>query len=380
MITESKYRLLVETLKSDISGGKYRTGKSFPSIRALIRRFSVSKTTVQRALDELYHQGLISREQGRGTFVTRNVGSRKIGLIIPGVAYSEFFSVLVSAFSRLAQEREYTLLFGDVMAGCHNERVKLAKAFAADLVKQNVAGVIYQPLKSREMSFEINSGILSSFEVSRIPVVLMDTDLVSQPLRSSYDVVSIDNVNAGETLARHLIERGARNIAFHMRPCRIPSVRDRYRGVVLAKAELGCGIKKTWSDVLVCEPDDANAIERYMRRKPRPDAFICENDTAAAVFSKTLEGLGHWIPGDVMVAGFDDVRIAKLTSPTLTTVRQPCEELASVAFERLLARIAAPLMPASIISLQAELVVRESSARGLSSKTTKRRRLANGHK
>ena len=114
-MNETKYKTLIDTLKKDILSGRY-SSRRFPSIRALIRRFSVSKTTVQRAMDELFHQGIISRKQGSGTFVKSRIVARKIGLIVPGVAYSEFFSALVGEFSRIAQEREYTLLFGDVVA------------------------------------------------------------------------------------------------------------------------------------------------------------------------------------------------------------------------------------------------------------------------
>ena len=81
-VNDSKYKVLVETLKNQILGGKYDVAKPFPSVRALIQRFGMSKTTVQRALDELFHLGLISREQGRGTFVTARGSSRKIGLIV----------------------------------------------------------------------------------------------------------------------------------------------------------------------------------------------------------------------------------------------------------------------------------------------------------
>ena len=66
----AKYRKLVETLKGDISSGKYGNGNPFPSVRALIKRYGLSNTTVLHALDDLVRQGLISRKQGCGTFVT----------------------------------------------------------------------------------------------------------------------------------------------------------------------------------------------------------------------------------------------------------------------------------------------------------------------
>ncbi len=145
-MNESKYRTLLETLKKDILGGKYNSGSSFPSIRALVRRHGLSKNTVQHAIDELTHQGLISRTQGRGTFVTREGAQRKLGVIVPRHAYSEIFPRIIGEFSRLAQKGGYTLLFGDVSSKDPVQRAKMAQNLAADFIRQGVAGVLYQPL------------------------------------------------------------------------------------------------------------------------------------------------------------------------------------------------------------------------------------------
>ena len=65
-MSDAKYSALFDTLKREILSGKYPSNKSFPSVRGLIRRFGLSDRTVRHALDELFAQGLISREQGRG--------------------------------------------------------------------------------------------------------------------------------------------------------------------------------------------------------------------------------------------------------------------------------------------------------------------------
>ena len=65
---------------------------------------------------------------------------------------------------------------------------------------------------------------------------------------------------------------------------------------------------------------------------------------------------------DIMVAGFDDVNCATLVSPQLTTLRQPCAQIARHAVEMLIARIAAPDIPPRALFLSAPLVVRESTS------------------
>ena len=71
MANDVKYRVLVDTLKSAILNGRYDLDRPFPSERMLIRKYGHSRITVQHALRELERLGFISRQQGRGTFVTR---------------------------------------------------------------------------------------------------------------------------------------------------------------------------------------------------------------------------------------------------------------------------------------------------------------------
>ena len=75
----------------------------------------------------------------------------------------------------------------------------------------------------------------------------------------------------------------------------------------------------------------------------------------------TLDKLGFSVPKDVMLAGFDDVRCAVTTSPPLTTIHQPCEDIALVAYRALRERILDPSLPPRRMLIPAPLVVRESS-------------------
>lgn len=87
------------------------------------------------------------------------------------------------------------------------------------------------------------------------------------------------------------------------------------------------------------------------------------NDQAAAILAQTLETLGLEIPRDVMLAGFDDVRVARRMDPPLTTIRQPCADLASMAFRTLVERIQNPSLPPREILLTAPLAARASTKR-----------------
>lgn len=240
-MNESKYRTLLETLRKDILGGKYVANQSFPSIRGLVRRYDVSKNTVQHAIDELVHQGLVVRTQGRGTFVTRRGSSRKIGLIVPDTAQTEFFSLIVREVSRLAQKEGYTLLFCEISSRDPDQRAMVAEESAREFVKQGVAGVIFQPIEFLKDSEIITRRILSVFDEATVPVVLCDYDFTKFPERSAYDVVGINNVKAGALMYAHVRSAGAKRIGFLARPYASQSHLDRLNGAVIANKISGGG-------------------------------------------------------------------------------------------------------------------------------------------
>ena len=349
----TKYGALLDTLKNEILSGKYRSNFPFPSVRALISRFKLSDRTVRHALDELYAQGLISRKQGRGTFI-RSV-SRKIGLIVPGIADSEFFQTIVPGLLRSCQAVGYQPVFCEITETAPRERMRQALGFARALVADRVAGVIFQPMVTLAR-VDANAAVAQCLSNGRIPFVLLNTDFVVSPERSAYDVVGIDNVEAGCMVGAHLISCGARRIAFLMWPD-VASVRSRFRGLRLSVLD-----ENVKTRLVEANPSNNTAIARTLRLF-KPDAFVCGNDTAAAVLTQTLARLGRRVPDDVLLAGFDDIRHSTIMTPQLTSVRQPCEDIARIAIARLLLRIANPSEIPQTIRLPAPLVVRASTTR-----------------
>lgn len=362
MTETTKYKSIALSLRQDILGGKYGVGKKLPSIRALMRRLKVSNAAVQHALVELEKEGLIVCRRGAGSFVTRVGASRDIGLITPGIAqFSEFFQPIVTELGRLAAGADYSLLTGEGYPVDPEECEQFVVDQAVRFIRGPVAGVIFQPLERGELSEPKNRRILSAFSKAGIPVVLLDSEALLPPARSAYDLVSIDNNDAAQTLALHMLDAGAHAICFHRVPNLSSNVLKRIQGVMGAVISRG----GSWSaeNVLVAEPSDVGAVRRYLRRHRSVDAIICDCDVTAARLKQTLDLLGVRVPSDVMLGGFDDVRIAPLMSPPLTTMHQPCADLAREAFGRLLSRIHHPdILPVEIL-LSATLVRRASTDR-----------------
>ena len=264
----------------------------------------------------------------------------------------------MSGLSRRCQEAGYGLLFGDAYSDDPVNRAAQAKALAEDFARKRVSGVIFQPIALLDNGQELNAEIMSIFDAAKIPVVLIDNDIVVPPERSRYDLVGINNFEAGRRVGAHLAAAGAKRICFLVHAHRAASVRLRCDGVISAVREA----RRVKVLVLDAEADDAATIRKFIAQS-KPDAFVCGNDKTAARLRQTLARLGRKVPEEIMLAGFDDVQIASVMTPQLTTIRQPCDGIAEAAFAALIERMRNPLLHPREILLPAPLVIRESTQR-----------------
>ena len=352
------YRTIVDELRQAIRSGDC-TQKTFPSETQLMRKYGIGRQTAVRVLNTLQDEGLIVRRKGAGTFLSP-IGRRttgRIGLIIHGSDYCEMFSPVARHVSHLCQKDGISLLFGDVSGLDTRRRVTEVIRLAREFVATGVDGVIFQPIELTREAAKLNQEIMSLFAAAKVPVVLLDSDIVEAPERSGYDLVSVNHFDAGRRMACHLREVGARRIAYLVQKDHAACVQERMLGVKTACEGLALAGKPLWAD-----PEDHVTVGRFLRRE-RPDAIACYNDRQAAVLIKTLAALGKSVPDDLLVAGFDNVNFARLSTPTLTTLGQPCTELAELAYEMLRVRIRTPETPVREVFLTAPLVVRESTMR-----------------
>jgi LacI family transcriptional regulator len=169
--------------------------------------------------------------------------------------------------------------------------------------------------------------------------------------------VGIDNFTAGYLIAEHLLKLNCRKIAFLRRPLAAATVDARITGVREALARHDLHLSTDWLEV--SEPEDARVVGELLQ-KGRPDAIVCANDLTAAQLLRSLDRNGIRVPHDMRVVGFDDAKYATLVGVPLTTIHQPCRDIAITAFHALLERIADPTLPARSLLLTPRLVVRES--------------------
>ena len=349
MAQKPKHREISRQLRADIATGRYGAGKCLPSEPQLVKQFGVSRPTVGRALLDLQAEGLIERRVGSGTYVrataAATVATRQLGLLIPGLGTTEIFGMICGELASLARINEYSLLWGgsahsgqDIDASPEH-----AEEICQQFIARKVCGVFFAPFELLPTQDEANRRLAELLRQAGIPVVLLDRDLQSFPNRSDFDLVGIDNVAAGYLLANHLLKLGCERIYFVARPLSAPTVDARIAGAREALVRRRIELAPDW--VYLGDPADLKFV-RLLAAGKQADAFICANDHTAAVLMRSLESLGIRVPHDVRVVGFDDVKYATLLSVALTTIHQPCRDIAGIAFRTMLQRIAEPALPA----------------------------------
>lgn len=373
---EPKHRHISQELKQAITAGRYAVGTRLPSEAQLVRQHGVSRPTVIRALKDLAAAGLIERRMGSGSFVRRpeaaGSSTRQLGLLIPGLGRTEIFELICGELASVARAQDFSLLWGGSEHPRHDADLSLdqARQICDQFIERRVNGVFFAPFELIPRREEANREIAERLRMAGIPVILIDRDLGPFPKRSDFDLVGLDNMAAGFLLAEHFLKLGCERFAFVARPNSASTVDARIAGARAAIANQGLELPPNW--VNLGDPTDARFVRSLLAGR-RWDALLCANDHTAAELLRTLHREGHRVPEDIRLAGFDNVRYATLLAQPLTTIHQPCREIAVAAMRAMLDRLAEPSLPPRSQLLTPSLVVRETCGAYLKRPKPKRR-------
>jgi GntR family transcriptional regulator of arabinose operon len=347
-----KHTIIFRHLHQEIKRGKFKDGARLPSEVALARRYGASRPTVAQALRELQRLELVERHRGAGTFVkTAPLSAGNLGLLADGLRATEVLEPISVEIARAARAAGWNVVMGAAVADRSPDLI------AREWADRGVSGIFFAPIEHHPVRAGLNKALVNGFRRRGMSVILLDRDLAEFAERSAHDLVAIDDFFAGFELANHLLAQGSRRIVFVARQ-EFPSTTDlRVAGSRAAAAR----VDKAQFEFAVGDPEDAPWLKRVLKNAGA-DAVIASNDATAARLLQTVQGFGWDVPGDVRVAGFDDVGYASLLTPTLTTMRQPCAALGAAAVEAMLGRLRQPDMPARRILLRAELIARKSTA------------------
>jgi DNA-binding LacI/PurR family transcriptional regulator len=166
--------------------------------------------------------------------------------------------------------------------------------------------------------------------------------------------VVLDQRRASELALRHLYQLGHRKIAFMRWECHMSVAKELKLDV---PAELMVAIKLKDSTP---EMGFGPTVE-LLNRGVEFSALVCYNDVSAFGAIRALMDHGLHVPEDVSVVGFDDIQSAAFHNPSLTTIRQPLNQMGQVAARILLQRIRGQATFPDAVPILPELVIREST-------------------
>ncbi|MFE0590083.1 LacI family DNA-binding transcriptional regulator [Micromonospora echinospora] len=193
-----------------------------------------------------------------------------------------------------------------------------------------------------------------------IPFVVFDPTV---ELPDDVPFVGATNWTGGRTATRHLVELGHRRIGMIAGPDQVLCCRARLDGYRSALEAAGLPVE---SDLVVradlTREAGHTAALALIDRPQRPTAIFTSNDLQALGVYQAARALGLSVPRDLSVVGFDDLPVAALVDPPLTTIRQPLTEMAATATELALALGRGERTPRIGLELATTLSVRESTA------------------
>jgi GntR family transcriptional regulator, arabinose operon transcriptional repressor len=360
---KSKTQEIYEFLKKEIVAGTYTEGELLPTDLQISEKFQTSRPTVAKAVQRLVDENILGRKAGYGTYIkTQNASliegkELNLGLLIPALGETEIFEPICGQIASLADEHNFSLVWGGggtSMDSSSDVAVQLAQKY----INQKVDGVFFTPLELSAEAMKMNDKIIRMFNAAQIPVVLLDSDVVSAPLKSEHDVIGINNTQAGFVIGQHLLERKCKKLGFITRPYIASTVHMRLIGLREAVIQAGLGLESV--EIFNSEKSIEDLAKEISQRQDL-DALAVYNDAAAAELSVALNDLGLNIPEDLKICAFDDVKYAKLLKTPLSTYKQPCRDIGTAAVETMISRIKNPDLCARKVLLHGELIIRQST-------------------
>jgi LacI family transcriptional regulator len=313
--------------------------------RVLNEQPGVSDNTRQRILDTIRDMGYVANPAARTLRGTSNV----IGLVIPDLN-TPYMGEVISGISRAAERLDYGLMLYVQGKKDYTERTNYYAALLSNGLADGVVMVV-------PYEYEM---LINAFKEHDLRYVLVDHH------GNVSDEPSVTATNRKGTLdaMRHLLALGHTRIGFITGRLNLRCSLDRLQGYRDGLAEVGLAFDPT----LVYEGDFEQMTgfaqaQQLLQLDSRPTAIIASNDVMAFGAMDAVKEAGLHVGRDISVVGFDDIPMASQVFPSLTTIRQPMEDMGEAALELLVTLLAGRIPATYQRELGTELIVRDSTAR-----------------
>lgn len=319
-------------------------------------RADVSVNTVSRALND--RPDISDETKARIRAIADELGYTR-NLVAKGLATKQnpvigvvvsdnvnpYFAEVIRGISFVAQSKQWTIFLVNTYVSRSTEREAITT-----LAQHRVGGLIIFPLDGEQVDEYVRFGL---------PMVVAGARLPGTKKRD-FDVVAPDDYNGAKEAVEHLVRSGRKRIVYCGPHEFSLSGEPRWRGYVDVMKEAGL-------EPVTRAIPEVSAFEGYRHGLSWPDldqvdAIFAFNDLMAFGLSRALGERGVGIPDDIALIGYDDVEFSRFTTPALTTVRIPKENLGQQAATLLIQRIEGDFREPSIERiLPTELIIRETA-------------------
>lgn len=250
----------------------------------------------------------------------RSATTQTIGILVPSID-NPFFPRLITAAEAELQRHDRALLIASSDGDPRLEAARIGM-----LAERRVDGLLICPTSQSRSRVALESA------QRRLPVVQFDqrADGATAPF------VGTDDAQGMQLIVAHLRERGARVIAH------IGASDDNWSGRERRRIFEQIGRTTTDLELVMTAPGDFSrehghrATLALLSERPDVDAITCGNDLIATGALEAAETLGRRVPDDLLITGYDDISLATVCTPRLTTIKQPFDALMQSAITHLL--------------------------------------------
>lgn len=295
----------------------------------------------------------------------RSRRSHTIGIMVSDIS-DPFCTLILQGIEKAL----YSTTYLPIIMIAHNQRNQFVRHLEM-LMERRVEGLI---LVANWLFGEF--GKLADIQKSQIPTVSVGRDLTDSRVRS----IQVDNEAGGYAALQHLYDLGHRKIAVLRGPSELADSDRRWKGIQRFASEAGLSLAASRVGQLAAAVDPTSGFEEGFRltsamidKGVEFSAVVAFDDLTGLGAIRALRQTGRRVPEDCSVIGFDDVPHAAVNTPGLTTIRQPMEEMGSLAAKWVLDSLADtkppqtaaenPSLSGTLHLLPPELIVRQSTAR-----------------
>ena len=264
-----------------------------------------------------------------------------------------FFSQIINGIESIAYDRGYNVIITQSHESYEREVNDLQF-----LASRSIDGLLIS-VSSETKNFEH----LTELQNKGLPIVFFDRIIESLQTHK----VVVNNFQGSFDATSLLIKNGYRHIAHLANSESLSITRERLNGYCEALRQHGISVDE--SHIQYCAhggmiySEVEEALDHIMKRQNIPQAVFAGGDKLTTGFLRYSRAKGIKVPDEVAVAGFSNLDLTELLSPSLTVVRQPAFEMGKTAAELLLSQVEAkrPVSSFQTIVLEPELTIRDSS-------------------